>query len=850
MASVSSSSSVGNTSLRGYGGMVSGIDRDSIIEQMTLGTTTKISNQKKAIQKLQWKQEAFQNISSKLIDIQDNYLSYTAKKNLKSTSTFARNQISVLGNSDVTKYVTASGTSNIADYVSVKGVAQLATASSQKSKVWDTSEIETKDLTEKMKLSTLEGKKLEFCQYTDENGLTNKVSFTFPSTYTENGKTKDIDYTTDDMNTLVKQLNMALSDSSTKFGDTKIGDVFKFELDSNNKIQIVAADAKDNLGNVITDEQGNTTASPKFKEIFETNGYVINPSSSSLKALGYEESGDTSKGVKVSDFNDNVNKKLEDSCIDNSKSKLDYLADKKFTVTYGGQSKTITLLSEADLEELNKNATNGTIQYSDVAATIQSKFDKAFGTGKVTVTGDNTNHTLSFDVADKDKKQALTINSSDSAALKEIFDGKASTKMSTTASLKDNGLVDSNNFKTIKINGVELTDITENSTINDLLNAINENSDIGVKATYLESTNQFVLISTETGSGRKIDLNESANYIFGNADDKDNGFNDGKDAQIIVDYGDGTNELITSSSNTVNLAGMKVTVSNTFGDVEFTVDTVDDSGNKVTVKKAFSELKDTDTIKEIETDTADKVTFKAKADVDGVTEVVKKFIEDYNEMVSAIKTEVTTKPNSDYGPLTDEQKEEMNDTSIENWENKAKEGLLFNNSTMRELKSDLENVMTQLMKAGISYDDLTNIGITYSDDYSEGGKLVFDEEKFKSAMESEPELVSNIFCGGGDVETGLASTVENTLTKYATRYASKNGNSYGRLIEEAGSPKVPLSVSDNEIYRQLKTMNEKLEELKELLQTEQDRYISQFTTMETLINQYNSQASYLTSMSS
>ena len=57
MASISSTSSLGNTALRGFGGMASGIDRDSIIEKMTLGTTTKINNQKKKITELQWKQE-------------------------------------------------------------------------------------------------------------------------------------------------------------------------------------------------------------------------------------------------------------------------------------------------------------------------------------------------------------------------------------------------------------------------------------------------------------------------------------------------------------------------------------------------------------------------------------------------------------------------------------------------------------------------------------------------------------------------------------------------------------------------------------------------------------------------
>lgn len=92
---------------------------------------------------------------------------------------------------------------------------------------------------------------------------------------------------------------------------------------------------------------------------------------------------------------------------------------------------------------------------------------------------------------------------------------------------------------------------------------------------------------------------------------------------------------------------------------------------------------------------------------------------------------------------------------------------------------------------------------------------------------------------------GLSKIVEETLTSYATRFSSKNGNSYGRLIEEAGSEIIPSSIMSNQIYKQLKTMQEDLDTLKARLKGEQDRYISQFTRMETMINQMNSQSSYL-----
>ena len=191
----------------------------------------------------------------------------------------------------------------------------------------------------------------------------------------------------------------------------------------------------------------------------------------------------------------------------------------------------------------------------------------------------------------------------------------------------------------------------------------------------------------------------------------------------------------------------------------------------------------------------------------------------------------------------------MTEKEIEQWEEKAKSGLLFGDSTIRNLSMDLQNVLVSMVSSnGISLQELEEMGISVSDDYSDGGTISFDETKFRKAMEEDPERVGEIFAGGSDITTGLSKTIEDTLTKYATRYATRNGGSYGSLIELAGSEKVPLSVSDNQIYKELKTMQEDLQTLRERLATEQDRYITQFASIETLISQMNSQSSWLSSL--
>ncbi len=427
-----------------------------------------------------------------------------------------------------------------------------------------------------------------------------------------------------------------------------------------------------------------------------------------------------------------------------------------------------------------------------------------------------------------------------------------SNKVNTNGTLDQSALkIDINDEKYsdgLVINGVTIGGIDEYTSISTIMSKINS-SNAGVKATYVSATGQFMLVSSETGAGREISLDSKlAQDLFGmkndaNEYDKDLGMTDGKNAVIDVSYGNGVTVQMERASNTFNLEGLTVTVSGTFGGKY--EDKVDKDGNPVLGADGKVE-------QEWKADTSESVSFSAKADVDKAVEKVKAFFEAFNEIVTEVNTQVTSRPDKSYGPLTEAQKNEMSDKSIENWEKKAKTGLLNNDSTIRELSMSIQSIFSQVMNNGASYDDLKKIGISYSDNPKDGGVLVFDESAFRSAMETDPESVSKIFTGGGEVKKGLMQVVEDTFTPYATRFASRNsspgsktGGSYGRLIEEAGSEKIPTSLLKNQIYRQIEDKKTLIQQLKDKLKTEQDRYIKQFSTMESLISQMNSQSSWL-----
>ena len=125
MSTVSSVSSSLTSSIRGYGGLASGLDRDTLIEQFTAGTRSKIAQQKQKQQKLQWTQEAIRNITDKIYDFTNSFTSYSSASNLTSTKLFSRSLINAVGENS--KYVSATGSAASAENMSISRIKQLAT---------------------------------------------------------------------------------------------------------------------------------------------------------------------------------------------------------------------------------------------------------------------------------------------------------------------------------------------------------------------------------------------------------------------------------------------------------------------------------------------------------------------------------------------------------------------------------------------------------------------------------------------------------------------------------------------------------------------------------------------------
>ena len=273
-------------------------------------------------------------------------------------------------------------------------------------------------------------------------------------------------------------------------------------------------------------------------------------------------------------------------------------------------------------------------------------------------------------------------------------------------------------------------------------------------------------------------------------------------------------------SNSFNLDGLNITVSGTFGY------SADENDNLVPVKDP------------------DPVTFSSKVDADKIVTALTDMIKDYNEIIKSVSDQISTKPNRDYEPLTDEQKKDMSEDQIKKWEEKAKAGMLFNDSDLRSLTDDLRFIF----EAGSEdRNKLSSFGITTSSTYGDNGKLVFDETKFRAALESNPEDVQKLFTRSEDANKEDKGGVMARLTAITNKYAATTGAVKGSLIEKAGSVYAPTSVLSNYMQKTIDSVDSYIKRLQTQLKTETDRYVKQFTNLENVISQMNSQSSWLNS---
>ena len=450
----------------------------------------------------------------------------------------------------------------------------------------------------------------------------------------------------------------------------------------------------------------------------------------------------------------------------------------------------------------------------------------------------------------------------------------------------------------LTINGTNIQ-VSENASLGSVISSINA-SDAGVSVSYSQLTNEFVFNAKETGAAGQISFdNDLARDLFGSTKpslqdlvgsnaqlpsqvnikmqiggtsitlasmDSDT---DMKQLQnsIIGANSNYTYEIVDPETNNVLktftrddissltggsfTAGTDATIKATVNNQEVTMtrasNTFDMDGMSVTLKNSFGSRDANGNVTVTDADRANAVSFSSQTDSDSIVSTIKTFVDDYNAVLKQLHDAYATQPaekssstHSKYEPLTEDDKADMSEKAIENYEAKAKQGLLFGDS---DLRAAYDRLVSAITPGGADGATLRDIGIntTFS-----GGltQISLNEEKLRAALDTNPDRVRDAFTKSkdGDASTdGLMTSIKSTME----RYSSTSIANPGVLVKKAGSTHSSTSLLSNDVQKQIDRVQEQIEKWQTKMSSKIDYYTRQFTALEKLMNTMNSQSSAL-----
>lgn len=357
----------------------------------------------------------------------------------------------------------------------------------------------------------------------------------------------------------------------------------------------------------------------------------------------------------------------------------------------------------------------------------------------------------------------------------------------------------------IKIRTTDLfsgKDIVEHSdTMDTLVKKINDSTDGQVKASYREMTGEFILENTKTGEKSQLTLmdvnGKNPSDALGFIGIKKNGSPiKGENSEITFTTKDGVSKTLKQESNSFTVDGITYDI---HGDYD----------------------KPTEGVNLISTQ-----------DTKNVIDNMKNFIEDYNKLMDKTYTLLTQKKKRDIKPLTEEQKKDMSKEEIEKWEKKAKEGLLRNDPEMNRFMDKMQNAIF-----GSEAKFLIDCGLTSHKDYHKKGQLSLDEEKFKKALERNPQQVYEKFAANGN---SVLEKMKSTMSHYV-------GTSSSVFAKKAGIENT-VSAIRNFYSEQIKRQEDAIRLLQKKMDTKENRLYKQFSKLEESMNKLNTQMSYFGQM--
>lgn len=764
-------------------GLVSGLDTDSIVQELVAAYSTKKDKHVKAQTKLEWKMDAWKDLNKKVNSL------YKRLGNMKLSTYYNKKKTTI---SDSTKAtVTASNNAiNGTQTLKVKSVAQtgyLTGAQLAKGTTGSTTlgelglagdgtvAVKTKngttniDVTSKMTIS-------DFVNKLKDAG----VSASFDSTYgrmyisaKDSGVENDFALTAADANGLdaLRKLGVYVNSPANQEAYSAWD---KYGVDISGNATTDPDAVKANIKNILdTIDQYQGTGTGSISELEEKN--------TELRSEFTNLQADRNYATAFISVKSALAEAKKEGKLDN----LDLRFD---------DPEKLLRRTDAELEEVNCTEELKKLQEALDYSDEDFAQLRANALAMDAYENDEENKDVvqdvkaAYDPDNPDDTKALQAwvdkNSADITAVSDKINANSAEIVKKQAYIADNALLTSSAPKAV-LTEEQKKDMTPEQIAD--FEAANSND---VRAAKLAAQYQNVQTIKNDNSDFSDDASKAGHAVRVN----------GSDAAIElngVEY--------VSASNNITVNGITITaLQKTAG-----VDTPDPSDDEV-------------------------LTITTQADAQGIYDAVKSFLKEYNALIKEMDELYNAASSKGYEPLTDDEKDAMSDKEIERWEEKIKKSILRRDDTL----SSVMNLMTSTMMKGFTLSDgkrysLASFGIKtqgylYSaenegnvyhiDGDSEDEVSAGNADRLLAAIQENPEMVQEFFQKlSDDLYTKLDKKMQSTTmnSKYSIYNDKKMQRDYDEYTKTIKKWEEKVTSMEDYYYKKFAAMEKALSSLQQ-----------------------------------
>lgn len=239
-----------------------------------------------------------------------------------------------------------------------------------------------------------------------------------------------------------------------------------------------------------------------------------------------------------------------------------------------------------------------------------------------------------------------------------------------------------------------------------------------------------------------------------------------------------------------------------------------------------------------------EVTISTKTDTDGVYNMIKDFITAYSELMNEMDSLYNAESSKGYEPLLSEEKDALSDNEIEEWEKKIKDSLLRRDSTLSDVSSALRMDMMMTMQIGGRTYSLADFGIETQSYF----KAKDNERNAYHILGNKDDPLS---WQPDDGDPELSAVIAKDPDAVMDFFTKLTNNLHDTLQEKMAPSKMSSALTvynDKKMKEDYDDYTKKIKEQEEKLNAYIDKWYAKFSAMETALSKLESKNNSLSSL--